>query len=122
MSVDEEADPQDIKMAKKVKNLPKRRGQSVLSQTGPQDLKGKKKRKGKKEKEKPSFNAVPFDYSQAASVMHANRNGSNNNKTPQQKGAKQQVFDPYAKAGESDIKGARKAMPVRGERSATFKK
>lgn len=69
--------------------------------------------RGKKER----FNAVPFDYSQAASVIHASRNGGANDKN-----AKKPVFDPYAKASESDIKGARKAMPVRGEKSGTFKK
>ena len=135
VSIGEHSDTKDSKMYKNVKKLPKRRGQSLLSQPahGKRASKEKKskqgksdgvtqtERKGKKEKSKPSFNAVPFDYSQAASVMHANRNGSANT-TPQQKGAKKQVFDPYAKTGENEIKGARKAMPVRGERSATFKK
>lgn len=71
--------------------------------------------RGKKER----FNAVPFDYSQASSVMNASRRGESGDKA---QAARKPVFDPYAKASESDIKGARKAMPVRGEKSGTFKK
>lgn len=66
---------------------------------------------------KESFNAVPFDYSQATTVLHASRN-----KPSKEKGAKKPTFDPYSKIGDDEIKGARKAMPVRGERSGTFKK
>ncbi|OLN81173.1 Exosome complex exonuclease rrp6 [Colletotrichum chlorophyti] len=57
-----------------------------------------------------------FDYSQATSVLHANRTG-NRGVAP-----KKPTFDPYAKTGDDAPKGARKAPPPRGERSATFKK
>jgi exosome complex exonuclease RRP6 len=50
-------------------------------------------------------------------VMNANRGAAPG---PAQKPKK--VFDPYSKSGDTSIKGARKAPPIRGERSATFKK
>lgn len=56
---------------------------------------------------------VPFDYGKASSVLHANRD------TAKTQGKK---FDPYSKAGEEGPKGARKAPPLHGGRSATFKK
>jgi exosome complex exonuclease RRP6 len=84
-----------------------------------QEKKNKENQDAKPRGKKEKFNAVPFDYSQAASVMNANRNGNAGDKA---QAAKKPVFDPYAKASESDIKGARKAMPVRGEKSGTFKK
>ncbi|UNI17532.1 exosome nuclease subunit [Purpureocillium takamizusanense] len=59
----------------------------------------------------------PFDYSQARSVLHAKQDGAS---TPSREPKK--VFDPYAKTGDDALKGARRAPPVRGERSATFKK
>jgi exosome complex exonuclease RRP6 len=66
------------------------------------------------------YDAVPFDYSQATSVMNAARDPA----AQAIKKAKKprQVFDPYSKIGDDEIKGARKAPPIRGERSATFKK
>ncbi|KAK2595543.1 exosome nuclease subunit [Conoideocrella luteorostrata] len=67
------------------------------------------------EVQKKNYQAVPFDYSTAATVMHAGR-GNAPGKEPKK------VFDPYAKTGDEPIKGARKMPPVRGERSATFKK
>lgn len=84
-----------------------------------QEKKNKENQNAKPRSKKEKFNAVPFDYSQAASVMNASRNGNAGDKA---QAAKTPVFDPYAKASESDIKGARKAMPVRGEKSGTFKK
>ncbi|WYZ34140.1 hypothetical protein EsH8_I_000416 [Colletotrichum jinshuiense] len=57
-----------------------------------------------------------FDYSQATSVLHARRSGGRG------KAPVKPTFDPYAKTGDNGPKGARKAMPPRGERSATFKK
>ena len=70
------------------------------------------------QEQKKKYSAVPFDYTKAASVMHANRGQA------QQGGQREQkkVFDPYSKTGDDGLKGARKAPPVRGERSATFKK
>ncbi|KAK1705060.1 exonuclease [Colletotrichum lupini] len=57
-----------------------------------------------------------FDYSKATSVLHAARTG-NRGKTHVKP-----TFDPYAKTGDEPLKGARKAPPPRGERSATFRK
>jgi exosome complex exonuclease RRP6 len=74
----------------------------------------------KKQEEQEKFNAVPFDYSKASSVLHTQR-GSNGG-DGEGNGKKKKVFDPYSKSAESDIKGARKAPPIRGERAATFKK
>ncbi|KAJ4209217.1 exosome nuclease subunit [Fusarium falciforme] len=78
-----------------------------------------KKQKQQEEKKQKKFDAVPFDYSKATSVLHGNR-GSNGGEA-EGKGRKK-VFDPYSKSADTDIKGARKAPPVRGERSATFRK
>ncbi|KAF4345306.1 Exosome complex exonuclease rrp6 [Fusarium beomiforme] len=84
----------------------------------------KKARKAEKKQKKQDdkvkkFEVVPFDYSKATSVLHSNResNGGPGDTKPKKK-----VFDPYSKSADTDIKGARKAPPVRGERSATFKK
>lgn len=74
------------------------------------------------------FAAVPppaaFDYSQAASVMHASRDKQDEEKGGRKgkKGKKEKVFDPYVKSVEEGVKGARKMMPIKGERSATFRK
>jgi exosome complex exonuclease RRP6 len=58
----------------------------------------------------------PFDYSQASSVLHAKRDqGSGANV------AQQAAFNPYSKSGDDGPKGARKAPPLPGGRSATFK-
>ncbi|ROT35806.1 hypothetical protein SODALDRAFT_282873 [Sodiomyces alkalinus F11] len=57
---------------------------------------------------------VPFDYGKASTVLHANRNG--------QRTQGRKTFDPYSKTGEEGPKGARKAPPLHGGRSATFKK
>ncbi|KAI8229794.1 Exosome complex exonuclease rrp6 [Colletotrichum sp. SAR 10_96] len=57
-----------------------------------------------------------FDYGQAASVLHAKRNGGGAKKVAKP------AFDPYAKTGDDAPKGARKAPPPRGEKSATFKR
>ncbi|KAJ4025424.1 exosome nuclease subunit [Fusarium irregulare] len=81
----------------------------------------KAQKKQKKEDDKATakkFDAVPFDYSTATSVLHAKKeaNGQADVKP------KKKFFDPYSKSADTDIKGARKAPPVRGERSATFKK
>lgn len=80
-------------------------------------------RKAKKQKkmtpeadDQKKYQAVPFDYSTAATVMHAGKNKSQQAREPKK------VFDPYSKTADDGIKGARKMPPVRGERSATFKK
>lgn len=69
------------------------------------------KKKGKKEEE--GGEEEPFDYSQAKSVMHAKREGGDPARAAKR-------FDPFVK-GEG-VKGARKAPPIRGTRSATFRK
>lgn len=79
----------------------------------------KQKQKQQQEKKQKKFDAVPFDYSKATSVLHGNR-GSNSGEAAGK--GKKKVFDPYSKSADTDIKGARKAPPVRGERSATFRK
>lgn len=86
------------------------------------DRQKEKKLKQTQEKEN-KFEAVPFDYSKATSVMHANRATKDVEEDDGKKKKKQKrVFDPYTKTGDEPIKGARKAPPVRGERSATFRK
>ncbi|KAG6013572.1 hypothetical protein E4U43_007226 [Claviceps pusilla] len=77
--------------------------------------KKQEKQAQKLEEQKKKYQAVPFDYSTAETVMHAGRN-----KTQAKEPKK--VFDPYSKTADDGIKGARKMPPVRGERSATFKK
>lgn len=62
-----------------------------------------------------------FDYSTAQSVLHGKRAAA-------QQGAGagphkgKAAFDPYAKTADEGLKGARKAPPIHGGRSATFKK
>ncbi|TWU78280.1 exosome nuclease subunit [Metarhizium rileyi] len=98
-------------------DLPSNRDVELARKTKKQVKRQQNKEEEKKE-EKKKYNAVPFDYSKAASVIHANRGQA------QQGGQREQkkVFDPYSKTGDNEIKGARKMPPVRGERSATFKK
>lgn len=60
--------------------------------------------------------AEPFDYTKATSVLHAKRGPTDG----QHKGKKR--FDPYTKTTDDGLKGARKAPPLHGNRSATFKK
>lgn len=82
-------------------------------------LKRKQEKEAQLEENKKKYNAVPFDYSQAASVMHAKRD---TNAEPAGGKPRKKIFNPYAKTGEDGLKGARKAPPIKGERSATFKK
>jgi exosome complex exonuclease RRP6 len=56
----------------------------------------------------------PFDYSKAGSILRADRRAA-----PE---AGSRTFDPYSKTGEDGPKAARKAPPIHGGRSATFKK
>ncbi|KFA75864.1 hypothetical protein S40288_01890 [Stachybotrys chartarum IBT 40288] len=75
------------------------------------------KRMEQQESKTKKFEAVPFDYSQASSVMNASKESGGTKKTSSKK-----VFDPYSKIGDDEIKAARRAPPIKGERSATFKK
>lgn len=77
----------------------------------------KEKKQKQAEEQGKKYDAVPFDYSKASSVLHAARSQGD----AEDKG-KKKFFDPYAKTGDDAMKGARKAPPVRGERSATFRK
>uniref|UniRef100_A0A0D2XUU8 HRDC domain-containing protein n=1 Tax=Fusarium oxysporum (strain Fo5176) TaxID=660025 RepID=A0A0D2XUU8_FUSOF len=70
--------------------------------------KAQKKQKKQDDKTK-KFDAVPFDYSKATSVLHSNR--ESNGGQADGKG-KKKVFDPYSKSADADIKGARKAPPL----------
>ncbi|KAF4986689.1 hypothetical protein FDECE_15825 [Fusarium decemcellulare] len=96
----------------------------IRKQTAKAARKARKKEKREKteklqEGNKKRYDAVPFDYSKATSVLHANRESSGAEAGGK---GKKKVFDPYSKSADTDIKGARKAPPVRGERSATFRK
>jgi exosome complex exonuclease RRP6 len=78
-----------------------------------------RKNQQRAKKEEPTkYQAVPFDYSKAASVLHAKRDETKESAQE----AKKKAFDPYAKTGDDEIKPARKMPPIRGEKSATFKK
>ncbi|KAM0262434.1 hypothetical protein ACHAQJ_001685 [Trichoderma viride] len=81
--------------------------------------KGQRKNQQQAGKEEPTkYQAVPFDYSKATSVLHAKRDESKESI----QAAKKKAFDPYAKTGDDEIKAARRMPPIRGEKSATFKK
>ncbi|KAK2064447.1 exonuclease [Colletotrichum caudatum] len=71
---------------------------------------------GDSDEEEDDDDDETFDYSKATSVLHANRTGNRG------KAHAKPTFDPYAKTGDDAPKGARKAVPPRGERTATFKK
>jgi exosome complex exonuclease RRP6 len=60
-------------------------------------------------------NIQPFDYSKAPSVLNAERGQGSVNAAPQT------TFNPYSTLGDDGPKGARKAPPLPGSRSATFK-
>lgn len=64
----------------------------------------------------------PFDYSKAATVLHA-QGEANGDGGSQRKGKKQKVFDPYAaKTQDNSLKGARQMNYEKAGRTATFKK
>ena len=96
----------------------KRHEKKAVKATRKAEKKGKQQQAGQG---KAKYNAVPFDYSQAASVLHADRTADAEGDAKTKKRNKE-VFDPYSKSRDENVKGARKAPPVRGERSATFRK
>ncbi|KAI9147711.1 Exosome complex exonuclease rrp6 [Paramyrothecium foliicola] len=120
--MDEAADKKLSKKARKAQRKAEQQQQAEQDKAASREARAQQKalRKEKKSKEKQQtqkkYDAVPFDYSKAASVMRPTQAPA----APVQKAKK--VFDPYSKTGENEIKGARKAPPIRGERSATFKK
>ncbi|CEJ94959.1 hypothetical protein VHEMI10462 [[Torrubiella] hemipterigena] len=83
----------------------------------------KQKKSEQQETTTKRYDAVPFDYSQASSVLHASRSAAKDKEGDRKDRKKKKAFNPYAKSSDDGaIKGARKPMPIRGERSATFKK
>jgi exosome complex exonuclease RRP6 len=64
----------------------------------------------------PTETQVPFDYSNATSVLHANRGATASS------GGKKKAFNPYGKLEEDGPRGARRAPQPNGSMSATFKK
>ncbi|KAK5995546.1 Exosome complex exonuclease rrp6 [Cladobotryum mycophilum] len=105
---------------KKEKKLEKRRLKAERAKRREAKLARKAEEKEKKKaltEGQKSYQAVPFDYSKASSVLHTKRDDTIVPVMEEKK-----VFDPYSKSGDGDLKGARKMPPVRGEKSATFKK
>lgn len=129
LAIEDEPSKKETRSARrkqrKAKKAQDERAQRLEAKRARKAQKKEKKEKKQKQKQKQQgetqkkFDAVPFDYSKATSVLHGNR--SSNGGEAEGKG-KKKVFDPYSKSADTDIKGARKAPPVRGERSATFRK
>lgn len=64
----------------------------------------------------------PFDYSKAATVLHA-QGGANGDGDRRRRGKKPKVFDPYAaKTQDNSLKGARQMNYEKSGKTATFKK
>ncbi|OAQ79297.1 3'-5' exonuclease domain-containing protein [Purpureocillium lilacinum] len=99
---------------------PKSRKKAHAKKRAEREARKAQKRLEKQQRQQGDQNAEaeeePFDYTKARSVLHAKQDASTPTREPKK------VFDPYAKTGDDALKGARKAPPVRGERSATFKK
>ena len=108
----EKARREEAKKARRTRKLDKRAKRGTEGETSAPGQPQKK------------FEAVPFDYGKAASVVNAKREVDTTAVMPpgKGKGRGKAVFDPYSKTGDDAMKGARKAPPVRGERSATFRK
>jgi exosome complex exonuclease RRP6 len=122
ISVDDTVEKRLSKKQRKAQ-LKEEREQLEREKTAHKEAKAQRKaqKKEKKTQEKgKKYDAVPFDYSQAASVMNPPKDPAAQAAQKTKKAKK--VFDPYSKIGDDEIKGARKAPPIRGERSATFKK
>ncbi|RDA90545.1 hypothetical protein CP533_5684 [Ophiocordyceps camponoti-saundersi (nom. inval.)] len=119
LSVGEEKERPE-RTAKKTKSEGRRERKKRKEQKGQKARErneGKARKAQEREREGGVEDEPAFDYSKADSVLHAAGRGSTTKTTATTK----KVFDPYAKTGEEGLKGARKAPPVRGERSATFK-
>lgn len=124
IDVDDEAAQRKAALeAHKEKKRLKRERRQLAEQR--RDAKKKKQEEQKATKAK-RYDAVPFDYSQATSVLHASRAAEKKDDGKDDKrgrNKKKPAFNPYSKsADDGAIKTARKPMPIRGERSATFKK
>ncbi|RFU77768.1 exosome complex exonuclease rrp6 [Trichoderma arundinaceum] len=126
----EDLPPKSAKKAKKLEKKRKREGAKAAEEQQRLELRTKRheeklarkeQRKSQQKAEseaRTKYQAVPFDYSKAASVLHVKRDEAKES-APEEK---KKVFDPYAKTGDDEIKPARRMPPIRGEKSATFKK
>ncbi|KAL7797312.1 ribonuclease H-like domain-containing protein [Trichoderma ceciliae] len=129
-----EAGDSSPKAAKKAKKLEKKRRQEEAKlareeqylelRTKRQEERGARKEHRKNQQQtdtegRGKYQAVPFNYGKAASVLHAKRDEA---KEAVHEAKKKKAFDPYAKTGDDEIKPARRMPPIRGEKSATFKK
>ncbi|KAF4585883.1 exosome complex exonuclease Rrp [Ophiocordyceps camponoti-floridani] len=113
LCMDEDEEPSDSKRASKKQRQKEHEEKAQKAHKKTQRREERRSRKVKKRQQRQQqANEAPFDYSKAASVLHAGQ-GSTRERA--------KVFDPYAKTADEGLKGARKAPPVRGERSATFK-
>ncbi|KAM5351832.1 hypothetical protein ACJ41O_004555 [Fusarium nematophilum] len=119
LSIDDEPRTTQIAHRNKHKARERRAEEEHAQRRQAKKARQEEKRQKKQAAREKKYDAVPFDYTQATSVMHASR--ASNVAGADVRG-KRKVFDPYSKSADSEIKGARKAPPVRGERSATFKK
>ena len=121
ISIEDEPEKKSKKQRKQERQAQAKQAQQEQLKRQEEKKARKALRKGKKLQEKQEkekkYDAVPFDYTQASSVLHAKREV-----TAGQQDKKRKVFDPYSKTGENEIKGARRAPPIKGERSATFRK
>ncbi|KAL7928754.1 ribonuclease H-like domain-containing protein [Trichoderma chlorosporum] len=122
----EEVAPGAAKRAKKQERKRKREEAKMAQEQQRLELRTKRQEEklARKEQRKNqpqqagTYQAVPFDYSKAASVLHAKRDEAKESTQEDKK----KTFDPYAKTGDDEIKPARRMPPIRGEKSATFKK
>ncbi|PHH74137.1 hypothetical protein CDD80_3296 [Ophiocordyceps camponoti-rufipedis] len=113
LRMDEDEELSDSKKASKKKRRKENEGKTHKAHKKTQRREERRSRKVKKRQQRQQqADEAPFDYSKAASVLHAGQGSSRE---------RAKVFDPYAKTADDGLKGARKAPPVRGERSATFK-
>lgn len=126
---DEAVSPRSAKRAKKLvkkqKKKEKRDAAKVAQEQQRLELRTLRQEKLAREEQQKNqqlqagaYQAVPFDYSKAASVLHAKRDEAKESTQEDKK----KLFDPYAKTGDDEIKPARRMPPIRGEKSATFKK
>lgn len=114
---------EDKALSKKQRKAAKKQATLDVRQQRREAKQAKKlQRQAERDRQKPAsttaYNAVPFDYSTATSVMNAKRNDAQKVSIAK---PEKKAFDPYSKIGDEPLKGARKAPPIRGERSATFK-
>ena len=124
--LDDDTDPKTRRRQKREEKKRKRKAeeQRILAEAkAARKAKREEKRKAEKRQKEMMMKEEPFDYSNAQSVMHASRQVQADAADAGGKKGKKRAFDPYGKmATEDEIQGARKAPPIKGERSATFKK